>query len=84
MLKTIPDDRRLAYTTKEAVEATGIYRQLLYLYRDEGLLNPAKIGRKFVWIKSDLERFLNWAQGLDLTNHDMIALAKKKKPFPFK
>lgn len=84
MLKTIPDDRRLAYTTKEAVEATGMYRQLLYLYKDEGLLNPIRIGHQFVWVKKDLERFLEWAQGLTLSNHDTIAIAKKKKPFPFK
>lgn len=74
-------DRKLSYTTKEAVEATGIYRQLLYLYRNEGLLNPIKIGRQFIWVKKDLEHFLNWASGLKLTNHETIAIAKKKKPF---
>ena len=39
-------DRKLSYTTKEAVEATGIYRQFLYLYRNEGLLNPVHLGKE--------------------------------------
>ena len=76
----ILDKEKLSYTTKEATKATGIYRQLLYLYRDEGLLNPVKIGRTYIWVKADLERFLNWAQGLNLSSHDMIAIAKLKKP----
>ena len=75
------EKEKLSYTTNEAAKATGINRHLLYLYRDEGLLNPAKIGRTYIWAKADLERFLNWAQGLNLSSHDMITIAKKKKPF---
>ena len=54
---------KLAYTTQEAQEATGISRNKLLELKDRGYLRPLKIGNVLIWPHEDIKRFLELNKG---------------------
>lgn len=52
------NDNKLAFNTKQAVEILGINRNILDIYRKKGLIRCIKIGRNYIYPKSELEQFL--------------------------
>lgn len=72
---------KITYTTEQVVNLTGINRRKLYLFKDMGLLNPIRIGKGYLWQHSEIENFLDWAKGLDLSNEATIKKSMAIKPF---
>jgi excisionase family DNA binding protein len=56
---TEPPVARLAYSIKEAAEATGLSRDLLYDEMRAGRLAYLKIGRRRIITRQQLQAFLN-------------------------
>ena len=66
---------RISYTTKEAVQATGINRYMLQKLREAGVLNAVKCGRNYIYLKKDLEEMLTKFRGCNLSNEYEIKKA---------
>lgn len=66
---------KISYTTKEAVQATGINRYLLQKYREAGILKAVKCGRNYIYLKKDLESMLERFGGCDLSNDTAVKKA---------
>lgn len=71
---------KLSYTTQEAVQTTNINRRKLYLLKDMGILKPTQVGKSYIWNAKELEDFMDWAKGLDLSNEATIKKALLMKP----
>lgn len=63
---------KLAYKTEEACEILGINRNLLDSFRKNGLLQTIKVGRYYIYPKSELERFINKNIGNEITKDGTI------------
>ena len=52
------DTRKIAFTIKEATQASGLSRSLLYIAIGRGELHARKCGARTLILASDLRRFL--------------------------
>ena len=59
---------RLSYTTKELCEATSTDKHYWYMVEKVGAIRPIKIGKKKMWLKKDIEEYLEWAKWNDVSN----------------
>lgn len=76
------EPERLAYKTKDVIEKACLNKQTIYNLVAEGILNPIDNGKGYIFLKEDLQRCLNWMQGLTITStRESIKIAKLKKPF---
>lgn len=66
-------------TTQQAAEALHIERHRLGQLRRFGLIHAVKLGKGFGYRPSELERFLEWAEGKDLGTLDQIRHWAKQK-----
>lgn len=70
---------KLGYTTKELVAVTSVNKDYWRMLQRRGVLKPVRLGRKDIWLKKDIEEFLDWAKHNDVSNEfELIkSLARK-------
>lgn len=73
------EDRLKLYTIEEVADILGTDRHLVYLLRDYGLLPMAKLGRGWKTTEAELEKFIQWSLGRQLSNEDEIRYEVKRK-----
>ena len=66
------NSEKLAYNTKETIEILGINRNLLDCYRKRGLIRALKVGRYFIYPRSELENFIDRNIGNEITKDGLI------------
>lgn len=71
---------KLCYTTKELVEVTSVNKDYWRMLQRLGILTPIRMGKKDIWLKEDIDNFLNWARHNEVANEFEIkqSLAKSK------
>lgn len=68
---------KLAYTSDELASALGLSdRRKVDELRKAGVLQGIKVGRGYIYPRSEAERFLTDYLGEDLSTHDALVLAK--------
>ncbi|MBR2685314.1 MAG: helix-turn-helix domain-containing protein [Erysipelotrichaceae bacterium] len=63
---------KLAYNTQEACECLGINRNLLDNYRKSGLIRGIKVGRMYIYSRSELDKFLDRNIGKEITKEGKV------------
>lgn len=63
---------KIAFNTKESVQILGINRNLLDSYRKRGLIKSVKVGRFYIYPKTELENFINRNLGREITKEGLI------------
>lgn len=71
-MNEIIQSNKIAFNTKESVELLGINRNLLDSYRKNGLIRAIKVGRYYIYPKTELESFINRNLGNEITKEGMI------------
>ena len=70
---------KLGYTTKELVAVTSVNKDYWRMLQRRGVLKPVRLGRKDIWLKKDIEDFLEWAKYNEVSNEFEVikSLARK-------
>lgn len=65
-------NEKLAYNTKETIQILGINRNLLDSFRKKGIIKAVKMGRLYVYPKSEIESFIQNNIGKEITKEGII------------
>lgn len=71
-MSEIFNSNKIAYNTKESIEVLGINRSLLDSYRKKGLIKCVKLGRNYLYPKTELESFIQRNLGNEITKEGLI------------
>lgn len=63
---------KISYTTKELIAITGVTKDYWHMVARLGLFKPIRMGKKDIWLKKDLENYLEWAKDKDVSNEFAI------------
>lgn len=63
---------KIAFNTLESSELLGINRTLLDSFRKKGLIKAIKVGRYYLYPKSELESFISRNLGKEITKDGIV------------
>ena len=63
---------KISFNTKETCQILSINRNLLDSFRKKGLIKYVKMGRQYVYPKTEIENFINRNIGKEITKEGYI------------